>query len=517
MQKNVVTGHKCRKRFVAVAFAAIILAGVLYLQPTVQPMSTQQQSTTSFFDDFNADSKSWQYLGHAYRDTTNQYLVLTENVDSQGGAVFLNVPVQSPFTASFRYRAGGGILNGDGFCMFFYKQKFDLIGTGGSLGFSPFHLAIPGYGIEFDGFKNSVADTPVSVDAPMNPPDGDPSANHIALIKDATTNHLVYVNDSRTSDYNWHNVTVNVEASSIEVYVDQALVLQWSGEFERTYDGFGFGGGTGHVTGWHLIDDFSISSMSLKIPTLTTSCISSVTQSNFKVKIIGDLTANGVPIPDAPLLLSYSVTNGDSWQDLTSVHTGSDGSYSALWLPSATGDYMLKAVYRGNENFLGTSYIISFSIEPCNEYSVFSITSNSTLSELSFNSANKELNFKVSGDPDTTGYVSVYIPETILSDISGLRVFLDNNQVQYTVQPQSEGWLLFITYHHSTHIFTVNLGSSSADPTEAPTMTPSTSQTQTLELDMVKIAILVFMGTIAVVVIVALVFHKKDKIITIAN
>jgi hypothetical protein len=511
MQKNALTGHKGRKRFVVVAFATIVLVGLFYLQPAVRPVSAQQSSTSSFSDDFSADSKSWQYLGHSYRDTTNQYLVLTENVDGQGGAVFLNVPVQGPFTASFRYKAGGGILNGDGFCMFFYKQKFDLIGTGGSLGFSPYHLAVPGYGVEFDGFQNSVTDAPASVDAPMNPSNGDPSASHIALIKDATINHLVYVNDSRASDYNWHNVTVNVEASSIEVYVDQDLALQWSGEFDRTYNGFGFGGGTGHATGWHIIDDFSISSISLTIPTLTTFCVSSMSQSSFKVKINGDLTANGAPIPDATLLLSYSVTRGDSWQDLTSVHTSSDGSYSALWLVPVTGDYMLKAVYRGNGDHLGTSNIVNFSIEPCNEYSVFSVTSNSTLSELSFNSANKELNFKVSGDPDTTGYVSVYIPETVLTDISGLKVYLDSNQVQYTVQPQSEGWLLFITYHHSTHTFTVNLGSSTANPTIPPTGTPSTSQARALDLDIVKIAILLFMGTIAAVVIVALVFYMKDK------
>ncbi len=275
--------------------------------------------------------------------------------------------------------------------------------------------------------------------------------------------------------------------------------------------GFGFGGGTGHVTGWHIIDDFFISSISLTVPTLTTFCISSMSQSSFKVKINGDLTFDGVPIPDAPLLLSYSVTRGDSWQDLTSVHTGSDGSYSALWLVPVTGDYMLRAVYRGNGEYLGISNTINFSIEPCNEYSVFSVTSNSTLSELSFNSASKELNFKVSGDPDTTGYVSVYIPETILSDISGLKVYLDRNQVQYTVQPQSEGWLLFTTYHHSAHTFTVNLGSSSANPAEPPTGTPSTSQAQSLELDVVKIAILLFMGIIAAVVIAALVFYRKDK------
>jgi hypothetical protein len=146
------------------------------------------------------------------------------------------------------------------------------------------------------------------------------------------------------------------------------------------------------------------------------------------VQINGDLTSNGAGIQNAPVLLSYSVTNGASWQDLTSVHTGSDGSYSALWFPAATGDYMLKAVYQGDINYLGASKIVNFSIVPCTEQNVFSVTSNSTLSAFSFDSTAKELSFDVSGSNATTGYVNVYIPKSLINDVSNLKIYLDNNK-----------------------------------------------------------------------------------------
>ena len=517
-KRIVITGRILRKRWILVIFMALLTVGLLYLEPTFQLVKAQQESG-SFSDDFSKDSGSWQYLGSAYRDPTNQCVVLTASDYFQGGVAFFNNPIQGSFTANFRYKAGGGSYQGDGFTMFFYKQKYSTIDSGCSLGFSSkegsTEKIVPGYGIEFDGWQNIPWDFEKIIGGQQNP-QGDPSANHIALVKDFAGNHLTYVNDQRIADNNWHQVSVKVQASTVKVYLDQGLVLQWNGTLNRTYDGFGFSGGTGGPgSNWHIIDDFSITSQNLQVPSLTTSCITSVSQSSFNVKINGYLTFNGSAISGAPILLSYSVTGGDSWQDLTLVHTSSNGSYSALWLLSVTGDYMLKAVYKGNENYLGTSNIINFAMEPCTEQSVFSVTSNSTLSELSFSSSSKELSFSVSGDPGTMGYVNVYIPKSLVNDISSLKVYLDNNQIEYTAQPQSDGWLLYATYHHSTHSVMISLGSSSVNPSTSPTelptgTTPSTSPTQTLWLDWVKIAILAFMGVLgATVAVVAIIFLSK--------
>ena len=141
---------------------------------------------------------------------------------------------------------------------------------------------IPGYGIEFDGWQNIPWDFQKVAGSQSNPA-GDPSGDHIALIQDYTGNHLAYVNDQRVADNNWHQVTVSVQGSSVSVYVDHGLVLQWTGDLNRTYDGFGFSGATGGVgSNWHLIDDVSINAQNLKTPSLTTSCIGSVSQSSFQ-------------------------------------------------------------------------------------------------------------------------------------------------------------------------------------------------------------------------------------------
>ena len=502
-----------RKSWTLVFFIAFLLAGAICLEPAFQPAKAQQ-STGSFSDDFSTDSGSWQYLGSAYRESTNKSMVLTNAEYFTGGVAFFKTPIQGSFTTNFRYKVGGGSNQGDGFTMFFYKQKYSSVDTGGSLGFnskenSVRHI-VPGYGIEFDAWQNWVSDFNQIPGAQQNP-QGDPSANHIGLIEGFSGNHLAYVDDLRVADNNWHKVSISVQGSSVSVYVDQGLVLQWSGALSRTFDGFGFSAGTGGPgSNMHLIDDFSISASAIHTPSLTTSCISPKSQSGFNVfKINGQLAFDGAGISGAPIYLSYSVTGGDSWQDLTLLNTHSDGSYSALWLPTVTGNYLLKAVYKGNDNYLGTSNIVNFAIEPFLEQSVFSVTSNSTITELSFNSASKELSFSVSGDAGTMGYVNVYIPKSLVNDTGGLKVYLDGSQVDYTAQSQSDCWLLYFTYPHSTHLVTISLGESFVNPSSVSIISPS--QTQILSLDWVNIAILAFLGTIVIIVVITAVRVLQKK------
>lgn len=243
------------------------------------------------------------------------------------------------------------------------------------------------------------------------------------------------------------NITLNTDYSmSAGLY----NVLRWAPSFSVSFD------------------YFRISSPTpTPIPTLAVTCRSSTSYSGFNVEIKGSLTFNGTGLSGAPILLSYSVTGGKSWEDLTLVYTSSDGSYSAVWMPSVTGNYLLKAAWEGNDSYSGVSVKVSFSVTPFAEQSVFSVTSNSTISELSFNSISRELSFGVSGDSGTTGYVKVYIPKSLINDISSLKVYLDGNQIVYSAESQSDCWLLYFTYQHSTHMVTINLGSP-GQPNENP-------------------------------------------------
>jgi hypothetical protein len=137
-------------------------------------------------------------------------------------------------------------------------------------------------------------------------------------------------------------------------------------------------------------------------------------------------------------------------------------------------------------------------MEPYSEQNVFAVTSNSTITELAFNSTSKELSFGVSGDLGTTGYVSVNIPKSLVNDVSAIKVYVDNKQIDYSYTSQDEQWLLYFFYHHSTHIVDIKLDSSN------PQGTP-------LEFGWVQIAILGIMTAAAAttIIVVALTFREK--------
>ncbi len=67
---------------------------------------------------------------------------------------------------------------------------------------------------------------------------------------------------------------------------------------------------------------------------LSISCSSPTSYIGFKVNVNGRLTfLNGSGISGVPILLSYSINNGESWSDITLTNTSIDGSYFVQWIP----------------------------------------------------------------------------------------------------------------------------------------------------------------------------------------
>ncbi|MCW4029441.1 MAG: LamG domain-containing protein [Candidatus Bathyarchaeota archaeon] len=291
----------------------------------------------------------------------------------------------------------------------------------------------------------------------------------------------------------WHQIVgVWVRGTSLKVYVDGSLAAQTDdvANLGLFNSGYGFPNSLGIYSQnlWSQIDYFkgqmsnvmiyskalsdqeiqtlnSQFGQSLHTPSLTLSCTSQTSQQVFNVfKISGDLTSDGIAIPNAPVYVSYSVTNGESWQDLTLLYTDADGTYSALWLPTVTSNYQIKAIYKGDENNLGAVNTINIAIQPSADQNVFSISSNSTITALSFNPESKQLKFNVTGDGGTSGYTYVFIPNALLTPGNELTVQLDNSPINYTVNQQDNGWLLFFAYHHSSHVVTISLDLTSAEP-----------------------------------------------------
>ncbi len=197
-----------------------------------------------------------------------------------------------------------------------------------------------------------------------------------------------------------------------------------------------------------------------RIPTkLIVSCKSSPSLSNLNAQIDGFLMTNGVVMPNTQIFISYSVTGGKDWIPLTSVNTNDKGMFSATWMPDVTGNYLIQASWDGDATYKEATDVVSFEMTTFKEETVFSITSNSTLSQLSFNSESNELTFGVTGASGTTGYVNLYVPKSLINDVTSLQVRLDESILSYTYQDSGDSWIILFNYAHSTHVVTVNLAS----------------------------------------------------------
>lgn len=194
--------------------------------------------------------------------------------------------------------------------------------------------------------------------------------------------------------------------------------------------------------------------------TLSLYCTSTTSLNSFTIQISGNLTQNGTGIPNAQILLSYSVTGGATWIDLTSVSTDANGGFLAVWTPAVTGNYQIKAGYAGNAAASSAETTTYLAVVPSAEQQnlqVFSVASNSTVTDLAYNSTSQQLCFTVSGQSGTKGYVDISIKKTLLPDPSNLRVYLDGQQLNFSSTQTSDSWIIYFTYHHSTHTVVLSL------------------------------------------------------------
>jgi hypothetical protein len=85
------------------------------------------------------------------------------------------------------------------------------------------------------------------------------------------------------------------------------------------------------------------------------------------------------------------------------------------------------------------------------------VNSNSTVTDLTFNPAIKELNFKANGQTGTTGYCTITISTALVS--GELSVYKDEillvKNVDYTISNDGTNNILQINYSHSTHNFKI--------------------------------------------------------------
>ncbi len=171
-----------------------------------------------------------------------------------------------------------------------------------------------------------------------------------------------------------------------------------------------------------------------------------------KVALSGNLTSDaGEPLPSEPVAVLYSIPGVSDWYPLASAITDSSGAYSVDWIPSANGNFRLRAQWSGNDNLVGCSVEKNVSILRGLGENSFVAESNSTLTSLSFNATSQEISFTVSGVSGTFGYVRFAISKTLLPVLDDFKIYMDGKEVNFTATEEADSYVLFFEYHHSTH------------------------------------------------------------------
>jgi hypothetical protein len=194
-------------------------------------------------------------------------------------------------------------------------------------------------------------------------------------------------------------------------------------------------------------------------------------QLGFSIDINGTIVSQTEkPLFGANVLLSYRIPGVQTWNIFTSVTTDAVGAFSVTWLPTATGNFIIKAEYTGNATYLPSTDTKNISVVRGTAQSLLYAESNSTLSSIDINSTSNEVSFTVSGSSGTTGYVKFLISKTLLPNATELEVYLDGQLIGYEIAPIGDLQSLYFDYGHSTH--TVNMKLSVAAPIpEVPTWT----------------------------------------------
>lgn len=196
----------------------------------------------AYASESHADMSSWLLSECRYSEEENCF-VLTEDYTSwDTGSIWYNTPCEDDFILDLDYYTGSSnrILGGaDGIVIAFYADySYKMVG-GEELGFN----GSLGYGIELDTFYNGGR--------------GDPSYNHIALIKEDVGNHLVTASLPESEDEQWHHLQLVVKDNTCTAYVDGTEKL--SHAIEKTgYGWIGITSATGDGENRHAVKNIVV-------------------------------------------------------------------------------------------------------------------------------------------------------------------------------------------------------------------------------------------------------------------
>jgi hypothetical protein len=200
-------------------------------------------------DDFSNFVSARYFTGSATRhDAINGRMILTPAQAAQSGRIVLRrlLPLSS-FDVSMRasFGVGGSATNGGGDGMVFVFGPLDNWpeGGGGTLGFN----GSLGYGVEFDTYQN--------------PEYGDPTHEHIAVIKDVSSNHLRYETLAipTLEDGRMHTLHIRLREKTVSVWIDGQRRLNHTITDFTDFEGYlSVTAACGSAFNEHILDDIRV-------------------------------------------------------------------------------------------------------------------------------------------------------------------------------------------------------------------------------------------------------------------
>jgi len=149
--------------------------------------------------------------------------------------------------------------------------------------------------------------------------------------------------------------------------------------------------------------------------------------------------------------------HGENKTLIATVTTDNAGCYNSSWIPDELGYYTVIAEWNGTASYFGASSNVTLAFLPTIDQHVFTVESNSTVSEFNYNATNRNLSFTVNGSDGTGGYAKVTVAKNLAADIANLKVYLNSNEIEYSAAQTDDSWIITFDYLHSSHEVVIDL------------------------------------------------------------
>ncbi len=140
---------------------------------------------------------------------------------------------------------------------------------------------------------------------------------------------------------------------------------------------------------------------------------------------------------------------------LTKTETQIDANPADQREPAVSGNVVVWEDLRNGDYDIYSAYVpVS---ERADGQHVLSVGSNSTISQLSFNSSDRSLGFIATGPNGTRGYCNITLDKSLISELNKVIARVDGVQTVFSSNDLGDKWAISFDYGHSTHSIVVDL------------------------------------------------------------